>query len=134
MAVNLLPGFGFVQETTANVNMLPGFGFIQETGTGGVTPPVTTFKGPRQVMTIYMYTPQTTGVVATSVVFTPVSGTLFEPVPAGTKVGSVVVSPSNWLGTLAAASPFGMLGTDVVVAAGQTLLSGSYTLNGTALP
>ena len=114
--------------------MLPGFGFIQETGTGGVIPPPVVYKGPRSVMTLYMYTEKTSGIAATSVVFTPVAGTLYEPVTAGTKIGSVVVSPSTWMGSLAASSPFAMFGTDVVVAFGQTLSAGSYTLNGTALP
>lgn len=31
MNVNLIPGFGFVQETATKQNLLPGFGFVNET-------------------------------------------------------------------------------------------------------
>jgi hypothetical protein len=39
---NLLPGYGFVQETATKQNLLPGYGFVHETVAAAGTNP----KGP----------------------------------------------------------------------------------------
>ncbi len=79
---------------------------------------------------------------AAASVFTPVvlppnpdgtPGVWVAPVPPGTKIGTVTVSPADWIGGFVIAAPFLMSGNDVVVGP-VALAPGKYDISGYPVP
>ena len=84
-------------------------------------------------MANFTFTFVVTGEVATSATFTAATGPFTAPVAPGTVVGTVTVLPANWSGLITVNAPFAMNGKNVVIGS-TALASGSYTINGSALP
>lgn len=92
-------------------------------------------KGKPPVSTSFVYTLVISGgAESTLATFIPVEHPLPAPVASGTVVGMVEVEPSNWSGIITVEMPFSMQGNNVVVAEGQELTEGSYTIAGEATP
>jgi hypothetical protein len=71
---------------------------------------------------------------ATAATFLPTGTTFTEPLPVGTIVGTVIVSPPTWVGIISVDTPFEMSGNVVIVGGDTPLDADTYPVAGSVFP